>query len=902
MMLTASVIALGQDAVIRGRIIDNKSMEPLPGATIQFENTYKGVISDLNGEFVLRVPSGLTNLVINYLGFEEIKLTVDPSENKTYTVKMGVDEAVLDEVTIFASLEGQQKALNQQKNSANIKNIVSADQISRFPDPNVAESIQRLPGATLARDQGEGRYIQLRGLAYQFTNVNINGEQIPSPETGVRYVALDAIPSDQLASIEVSKTLTPDMDGDAVGGSVNLVTRKAKSNNLQFQGTILGGYNDLMGEPNAQGSFTLGKRFGANDKLGIIVGASHYFTDRGSDNWERDGDEIELRDYELERTRSGVNATIDYRFDVNNEIYFRSIYNSFTDHEIRRAYIMVPGEEFGEPANEIERATKDRFEKQDISSFNLGGKHVLPGFTVDYEVAFAEAFQDTPYDYEVNFIGEPDELTTDFSNADFPSFTTEDEFDYLDNSNYEFDELETGNTYAEEQNRTAKINLTVPYELGSNSGNIKFGAKYRTKEKSFEAINNKFEWAGDEISFDGQQGDFTAEKFEGGLLDDDFLNGQYQLALAPDMDRVISFFNSNRNGFELNTEDKLVDESVESYVANEDVLAFYAMTDLQINKLQIVGGARYEKTEVSYDYNTVIFDDEGDLDEIIPESGSSSYDFFLPQINFRYALTNLTNLRAAVTASYARPNFESIIPAQEINIQDREATIGNPNLEPVSAVNVDLMVDHYFGTVGVLSAGIFYKSLENFIYKRRFETDTYEGRNFGTDIEFVQDINGESASVFGIELAYQQNLTFLPGALAGLSVYANYTYTASDATLMGRSGVGETETINLPGQSPSVGNFSLSYDLGGFNTRISANYNGSYIDELGGDAEEDEYVKERLQIDWTANYRINDKFNVFAEFININDAPFEAFAGTEDNIIQREYYGWWSRVGLKVNF
>jgi len=896
------MIALGQDAVIRGRVIDQSSMQPLPGATIQFENTYNGVVSDLNGEFQLRVPQGESKLVIKYLGFEEAELTVNPSENKSYEIQMGTNEAVLDEVTIYGQLEGQQKALNQQKNAANIKNIVAADQISRFPDPNVAESMQRLPGTTLSRDQGEGRYIQIRGLAYQFTNVNINGEQIPSPETGVRYVALDAIPSDQLASIEVSKTLTPDMDGDAVGGSVNLITRKAKDSDLQFQGTVLGGYNELMGEPNAQGSFTVGKRLGADEKLGIIVGASHYFTDRGSDNWERDGDEIELRDYELERTRSGVNATIDYRFDVNNEIYFRSIYNSFTDHEIRRRYVFIPDEEFGEPANEIERLTKDRFERQDISSFNLGGKHLLPGFTVDYEVAFSEALQDTPYDYEVNFIAEPDELTTGFSNPDFPTFSTNSDFDYLDNSNYEFDELETGNTYAEEQNRTAKINLTVPYQLGGNSGNIKFGSKYRAKEKRFEVVNNKFEWAGDEISFDGQEGDFTAEKFEGGLLDDDFLDGRYELSRAPDMDRVISFFNSNRNGFELNTEDKLVDESVESYDVTEDVLAFYAMTDLQINKLQIVAGARYERTEVEYNYNTVIFDDEGDLDVIVPESGSSSYDFFLPQVNFRYALSNLTNLRAAVTASYARPNFESIIPSQEINIQDREATIGNPLLEPVSAVNLDLMVDHYFGTVGVLSGGVFYKSLDNFIYTRRFESDTYEGRDFGTDVEFFQEINGEGANVYGVEIAYQQNLTFLPGSLAGLGIYANYTYTASDATLQGRSGVGETETIDLPGQAPSVGNFSLAYNLGGFTTRVSANYHGSYIDELGEDADADEYVKERLQIDWTANYRINDKFNVFAEFININDAPFEAFAGDEDNIIQREFYSWWSRVGVKVNF
>jgi TonB-dependent receptor len=611
---------------------------------------------------------------------------------------------------------------------------------------------------------------------------------------------------------------------------------------------------------------------------------------------------LELRDYALRRTRSGANAQFDYRFNQNHEIYLRTIYNSFTDREWRRRYVFVPGEEFGEPANEIERLTKDRFEQQDISSYNLGGRHVLPRFTFDYEVAFAEAFQDTPFDYEVNFIGEPDELTTNFSYSKFPRFSTNPDFDYLDNSNYEFDELEVGNTFAYDQNVTGKFNIGIPYNLAGNSGLIKFGAKYRAKTRKFEVSNNKYEWAGGDITFNGQTGDFTAEKFEGGLVDDRFLDGQYELSAAPDMGKVIRLFNANRNGFELNAEDQLVDEALESYRATEDVLGAYVMTDLQIKKLQLVGGVRFEKTNVAYDYNTVVFDDEGDLDEILPESGTSSYDFFLPQVNARYALSNFTNLRAAAVASYARPNFQSIIPSQEINIQDREAVVGNADLLPVSALNLDVMVDHYFGTVGVLSFGIFHKSLDNFIYRQVTERSNYEGRDFGTDIRFVQEVNGGAARVFGMEFAYQQNLTFLPGALAGLGVYANYTFTTSSAELDGRSEIGSKETIDLPGQSTHVGNFSLGYTIKGFNTRISANYHGAYLDELGEEAEEDRYIKSRLQVDWTANYRVNNRFNVFAEFLNITNAPFEAYQGDKETVVQREFYSWWSRFGIKMTF
>lgn len=899
-----SFLAFAQEVVIKGKITDQNTGEPLPGATVQVAGTSTGTVTDVDGEFALRLQAGEKSLLIKYLGYTDVTIGVTASVNNYIEIPLKELNSELSEVTVYGALQGQQKALNQQKTAGNIKNIVAADQIGRFPDPNVAEAIQRIPGATLQRDQGEGRYVIIRGLAPQFTNISINGEQIPSPEAGVRFVALDAVPADQLSSIEVTKALTPDMDGDAIGGSVNLITRRAKSSDLELQGTLVGGYNHLMGEPNGQGSLLVGKRFGLNEKLGILVNGSHYYTDRGSDNWERDGDEFEWRDYELRRTRSAISGTLDYRFNPNNEVYFRSIYNSFSDREWRRRYVFVPDvDDSPFEDHEIQRLTKDRFERQDISSYNFGGKHILPGFSVDYEFAYAKAVQDTPFDYEVNFIAEPDELTTDFSDPDYPAFTTDSEFDYLDNSQYEFDELEAGNTYAKDENITGKINMGIPYLLGSSQGLLKFGGKYRAKTKSLDVTNNKYEWAGGDISFNGQEGDFTAEKFQGGLVDDDFLNGKYQISAAPDMGKVIDFFNANQDGFELNTEDKQVDESVESYEATEDVIAAYLMTDLKINKLQIIGGVRFEKTSVDYTFSTVVFDEEGDLEEILEEEGQTDYSYVLPQVNFRYALDNFTNLRLAATTSYARPNFESIVPSQEINLSDREGTIGNANLKPVSAINLDLMVDHYFGTVGVLSLGVFYKNLDDFIYKRIFETSSYNGMDFGTAIDLIQDVNGETANLTGLEIAYQQNLTFLPGFLSGIGIYANYTYTGSEATLKDRSGVGESEEINLPGQAEHVGNLSLSYNLKGFTARISGNYAGAYLNELGEAADEDLYIKSRLQVDATANYQINSNFNVFAEFLNITNAPYETYiGGDEDQLVQREFYSWWSRVGVKFNF
>jgi len=886
--------------IITGQVLDAATNEPLPGASITVAGSNNGTVTDLQGEFSLIAQIDVKQLEIRYLGFETKLIRVEVKESDIVQVEnilMKPSTVSLNEVIAYGNLEGQQKALNQQKNADNIKNVVAADQIGRFPDPNVAEALQRIPGANIERDQGEGRYVLVRGLAPQFTNININGEQVPSPESGVRFVALDAIPADQLASIEVTKALTPDMDGDAIGGSVNLITRTAKSANPSINGTLIGGYNALMQKPNGQASLQYGQRFGDSQQLGLLINTSHYYTDRGSDNWERDGSEFELRDYALERSRSAISGTLDYNVSPNSNLYFRAIYNNFQDREQRRTFLFVANEDNSpfEDA-EIERASKDRLEKQIVTSFNLGGKHTFPSLMLDYEVAYAEAYQDTPFDFEPVFKAKVDNILLDFdSNPLFPEFAVEGA-DYLDNTIYEFDEVEFGNTFAIDINKTAKLNLGIPFQLGNSDGLIKLGGKVRLKEKSLDITQNVYSWEGDEVSLDGLEGDFTLEKFEGGLFDNRFLDNKYAVNRNIDVSRLTDFFNQNRNGFKLEVDDKMVAESVESYTATEDVYAAYLMGKIQFNKLMALAGVRYETTNVTYQSQAAVFDIEGDLDRIDPVNGGVTYDFILPQAHLKYQLNPLTNIRLAATASYSRPNFEDIVPSQEIELNAREGSIGNPELAPVSAINLDLMVEHYFGTVGIISGGVFHKQLNDFIYTQRFDSTIND-----VNVVLNQSQNGESASLTGVEIAYQQNFTFLPSIWRGLGVYANYTYTNSEASILNREEGSGTENIRLPGQAAHVGNLSLSYDYKKLNLRISSNFNGSYLAELGDDASEDVFVKERLQLDLSAAYRFNNKFQVFAEMMNLTNQPYEVYLGEEDHYIQREFYSWWSRIGLKFN-
>lgn len=881
---------MGQSAILKGKISDVVNGESLSGAEVYLKATATGSTANLEGFYSFDLPAGEHTLVFKFIGYEDQERTVTLAAGQTMEmdVQMSSQYEQLNSVTITGNLQGQARALNQQRSADNIKNVVAADQMGRFPDPNAAEALQRVSGVNIERDQGEGRYVFVRGLAPQFTNISVNGEQIPSPEADVRFVALDAIPADQLASMEVTKSLTPDMDGDAIGGSVNLVTRTAESGKPQIRGSLVGGYNNLRTQPNFQGSLSYGQRYGKENKLGVLLNASFYENELGSDNWEREpfDNEFELRDYELTRTRTGFSSTIDYKLNKNTEIYAKGLYTRFTDRELRRRYVFIPEDD------ETEMLVKDRFEAQSVTTVNVGARHNLPRIKVDYEAQYSYGEQNTPYDNEIAFVG--DVPSTISFGGDYPSLSAP---GYLDNSRYGFDEFESGNTLAKDRNLTGKFNIGIPYKTGKNEGMVKFGAKARFKTKSYSIVNNKYEDLG---------GVPAANHFAESDASDNFLGDRYELAAFPDMGSFITYFNDNPSQFELQVEDKAIDEAVESFEATENVIAAYAMARQQFNKLTVLGGVRYERTEVKYKSSDVLISPSGDLEAILPQDGGTDYDYILPQLHFKYALNYYTNLRAAATFSYARPNFSQIVPSQEANLEDNEATVGNAQLKPVDAFNLDLLGEHYFKSVGVLSGGVFYKNLNNFIYNRTMYNASYPlnvANPIATGVDVTQAQNGESANIYGVELAYQQQLAFLPGKLKNFNLYLNYTYTHSNAKIQSRDGVAldATENIALPGQAAHLGNAALAYENSKFSARLAVNFNGSYLSEIGGVQEEDVFIANRAQLDLTASYTITPKFRVFVEAMNLTNQPFEAYQGSEDIIIQREYYSWWTRLGVKFD-
>ncbi|MFL1010970.1 TonB-dependent receptor [Flavisericum labens] len=889
-----------EKAVIKGVITDAELKGPLPGANIIVVGTSNGTTTDFNGEYTLFVSSGSFEIEVSYIGNETKKVNIEiaAGETKTANIELSREATSLDEVLITGSLDGQQKALNQQKSSDNLRSIVSADQMGKFPDQNSAESLQRVSGVNLQRDEGDGRFVLVRGLAPQFTNISINGEQIPSPEGDSRFVALDAIPSNQLASLEVSKSITPDMDGDAIGGSVNLNTPTATKKELTINGSAALEYNDGSEKTTGQGSVSISKR-SESGKFGFIVNGSYAGSKKASDRYEFDGypqtdveGKLEISDFEIERNRLGLSTTLDYRGE-NTNLYARVLFSELREVELRRRISLETEEDDGELEYTYTKELKDRPENQGVFSLNLGGSTVSPKLKWDYEFSYSEAWQDTPRNDQYVFKGEPDGFEFDYSDRLNPQLISlggvpASSNPFTDLTVLEFDELEKESTRAEDRNITLKTNLAIPFKVNDNTGEFKFGGKMRFKDKQFDVREfNVYEYDGDD--------DLTLDNFSDGFDENGFMAGDFNSSLGGFVsgNSVLNFLNANIGDFEEDTAKSIEETISQEYTISEDVYAAYAMGKIKFDKLLLLGGLRYEATK--YRYSTGIFNEEEETASKI--DGTNKYDYLLPMLHLKYNFSDNTILRASATQSYSRPNFEDLSQGAVFNSADLEASIFNPDLVPVEAINLDLFAEHYFGTVGLLSGGVFYKKLDNFIYKATTD-QTFRGI---PDVEVTQAINGETADLLGFEIGYQQKLNFLPGFLKGFVVYANYTYTSSKAEVANFSEDDEITEIDLPGQAEHIGNAALGYNKGGFDARLSLNYNGAFTSEFDGDRAV--RIDNRVQIDFSASQTFAKKrMTAFIELVNLNDENQIELYDTRATPRERQRYGSWGRLGLRFNF
>ena len=933
-IITLLICFLGfsQEGNIQGVVIDDIGLK-VPFSNIIIESLNKGAISDEDGNFLfVDVPTGNQTLTVNYLGYAATQKEVVVEADKTVTVTIIIlPEALeLDGVVINGYNSGQAKALNAQKNKQNITNVVSTDQIGKFPDANIGDAIKRIPGITMQVDQGEARNIIVRGLAPQLNSVTLNGSRIPSAEGDNRNIQMDLIPADMIQLIEVNKAVTPDMDADALGGSVNLVTRTSPEG-FRVSTTLGSGVNLITDRRIVNGSFLMGDRTN-NGKFGWMVAASINDTDFGSDNVEAEwvneaespisGDDIDvnpfveesdIRTYLVQRIRRSFSANLDYAFNANNKVFLKTMYNWRDDRENRfrvRYRSIEPIFEDGTEdimgyQGEIRRETKGgidnnrnkntRLEDQRMQNYSLGGEHLFGNLEFDWLASYASASEERlneryiEYELEETAGGDPIPFTTDFENERFPLIKPANSSDVL-LSRYTLNGITEENQFTEERDFNFFADFKMPLSLiNEREGFIKFGGRLRFKEKDRE--NDFFEFEPTNNFFDSMINLPLVDK-----TDEDYLAGSKYVAGAyidPEYLGSLDLFNESQFENEL-----LVEEFLSgNYLVKEDVYAGYAMINQQLSdKLSVLAGIRIENTEIETTGNLVVFDDNGDFDE--NASGEvkddNSYVNILPGVHFKYNLNDRTVLRFAWTNTLARPNYIDLVPFRNVANEDEEVSFGNPELSATKSMGFDLMAEHYFKSVGIISAGVFNKNIQDFIYTFQFEDPT-------TGFDAFQPQNGDDATIFGVEFSFQRQLDFLPGFAKNFSVFLNYTYLTSSADGIRNEDGDERTDLDLPGTAPHMFNGSLAYGGKKLNLRLSANFSDAYIDEIGGNAFEDRYYDEQFFLDFNASLALSDELRVYFDLNNITDQPLRYFQGVKNRTQQVEFYGRRITFGLKYD-
>lgn len=924
----AATISTAEAGDILGRVADSGGGVGLAGVEVTLDGSNRRAATDRNGYFRINgLAAGEYGIKLVYPGAYtyEGTVTVGAEGSYKFEARMRPVGSFDEETLVIGQRAAQGSALSQQRASDTISSFLTRDSIGQFPDQNVTESLRRLPGVSVQNDQGEGRFIVLRGLDPSLNAASVNGVRITAPENDSRAIALDVVASELVDSVEFQKSLIPEMDGDAIGGAINIRTTSALDREGDFFSvTATGSYNDLEEEWSPKlgldGSTVI------NERLGISVGLSYFERKLGSDNVEAEdwtdedrivyAESVEMRDYVIERTRIGGTLGLDYILNDSTTLFARGVYSSFEDFEIRSRVSMDFGDAApvsgndgaalfslsGDEELEIVRDVKDRTETQVIASAVFGGETITGPWTFNYEASYSFAEEDendsldttdfaTTYEAGELVVGQS-ATSGDLVRIDVDPDSLA---NYEDTSRYEFDGIEDVRGLAEDDEYSLRFDVAREFETGAGLLEVKGGVKGRFREKTYDLTSSIYD------DFAGE-GDFV---LAGIATTVDYpLN---PIGPVPDPNGVRNFV-GDLSQFELNQADTVFDNAASSYGVQEDILAGYLQARYEEGPLRVIGGLRVEDTQNDISGNLVTFVEEGgsfegqpvdeDTTFVAPVEFEKSDTQVLPSLNLRYEASDKLIVRGAVYASLFRPNMSDLAPrfaVEENDAGEREGEFGNPDLDPYTAWNFDYGMEYYFADNAVVSFGVFYKEIEDFIFRQVIENTEING-------VFVNEgsvpLNGESATVGGFEFNYQHALLGLPEPFNGIILGANYTYVDTEADL-------GTRTTELPATSETTANLVLGYELGNINMRLAYVYRDEYIDELSADGDADRWIKEHDQLDFSFKYQVTDTAQVFLEAINILDEPFRAVARTSaygDRMLQYEEYSFTVNVGVRATF
>jgi len=961
----AGLLQAQSTGVITGRVFDEATGRSLQGAVVTIRGTNTSDYTDPDGRFSLPgVRTGAVTLDIEYVGLDPFSQQVSVTAGAATTVNAPLKSSVMQLAAfeVKEAARGQALAINQQKTASGIVNIVSEEVFGNMIDGNPGYALQRLPGISVDEDQdGTPTSVKLRGVPGEYNSFQVDGQRLPNAGGTSRSANMRHLVADGVTNIEVMKAVTPDRDGDAIGGIINVVSRNAfQRDGREYRLSGTASYNDLSGTwgYNTRATFSdLFNIMGKEKNLGISFTATKYRTDRYSENADIDWEVVTPANFpalnlpnktkffeasHIERAYKktdswGFNGSIDFRIDERNSFYFRPYYSHYdqvsetyeTDWDIDTRFQDIPGGRKtyaflspdgsrgrGTPGANGSRSTlgyigTDDDSHNDIWSWTLGGKHEHDTSVVSYDFNYATSTNVVSNFNEFNMRLDPITdgyyvMEYDASNRLDPSIRI---INGLSPTDFAFARQGPTNIILRGQTKEEEIygakldwEKRIPGDRVSHA--LKVGAKYRSSKPTFER---------EQVSYQIAANSAAAQAFPFAQVTRMVpLTNRYEM--FPKLDRFMEALPKQARqtlgtaGWVPVQPGSFNSANLADYSAKESTTAAYVMDTLKFGRHTVIGGVRWEQNDFSRTNKRVVTTatPAGNVYSTVPVSSGTKYDVWLPGLHFRHELAKNLILRESYNKSYGRPSLndisrgrqESVSTAGVITINE-----GNPNLQPSESDNVDIQLEWYNDKGGLYSVALFYKDIKNFTYTKvtRFNQLNLDGSPIevagGTNTH-NQPLNGPGAKNTGLELIARQRLYFLPGPLKGLSADVSATFTESDATIPGR----ESEKLPLRGFSDYLFTSSLSYAWGNFRARVDYRYRSDYIEGLDATADEDEWFSAKEQVDAEIGYRFTRNLHVFASGTNLTHRPQVSYTGTKEFPEDVSYSGKKYTFGIEYRF
>ena len=835
----------------------------------------------------------------------------------------GVEEVVITGSPIVGS---QRAALQQQREADNLVNVIAADTIGQFPDQNSAAALARVPAVAVQRDQGQERYIQVRGAPNRWTSVSIDGITVIGVDEGggQRAFRFDSVPAVILNSLEVNKSLTPDLSAEAVVARVNLRTFSPFDRaGFAFSADAGLGEMDLGGGAQEQ----YGARVSwSNDRFGVIAAASHYRRKQTTDNREFDYDAagsptlLDIRNYLVERENNAGLFGVEFRPSDGHTLIAKTLYSEFNDDEQRNQYALQIGSALsgtrGPASGDLVGVpVRGSFNygqyRNSIHLTTVGGDHEAAGWNTSWRISYAETENTTDLPLVLQQYGsalQRPSLTYDLSDRNFPivslystvagstpgSFVRGPALSAFDQSGYNVNLVLPLTSAVESEAWVYKGDASRTFDLGGREVEATFGIQYDDRQITGSILSGSAPTVAlfsllPRIGQSFRPGDYvTSDAWNTGFplgFDIKYVDNRKMradLGAALTALQAAGLYNPAGNVAPADT-----------YQIEEKLLAGYGMAKFDVGAAQVVAGLRVEKLEQTVDGFVTV----GTASTPLTVKNDDT-DLF-PSLNVKFDLTEDLVLRGAIQRGISRPSFGTIRTGAAVNDVGRIVSGGNPNLKPETTWGGDVSLERYLPGAGLVSIGGFYRDVSNVLFNSTEPVGDGRYNSAGVDrsgYNFTSTLNGGDGKLYGLELAYLQQFVFLPGPFDGFGVQGNLAFLDGEFT---RPGGG---TAPFPGTSKTIVNASAYYEKYGLSARISYQWRDDWVDTLSLTGFGDQYRKAYESLDLSVRYTVNDHLSVFVDANNLTDETYIAYEGDKDHPTEVEQIGRRFLAGVRVTF